>query len=90
MLRTTPEFIDRQPKGHFAVAVRNLTSTAVSLRIPFGYLEDMPHLSDEEMATLRDRMRERYAVYWKEIVPTAPGAPIPIDPDAVDTSAASW
>jgi hypothetical protein len=67
MLRCTPEFVFDQPKGHFAVSVRNMTGAAVSLRIPFGHLEAMPRMTNEEFSVIRNAMRERYAVHWKEV-----------------------
>jgi hypothetical protein len=65
-MRCSPEFIYDQPKGHFAALVRNMTGAAVSLRIPFGHLEAMPRMTTEEFRVVRDAMRERYAVHWKE------------------------
>jgi hypothetical protein len=67
MLRCTPEFIDAQPKGFFAASVRNLTATAVSLCVPFGYLEGMPRMTTEQFDRVRADVRERYAVYWKDV-----------------------
>jgi hypothetical protein len=67
LLRSTPDFIERQTKGHFAASVRNLTTSAVSLTVPFGHLEAMPRMTEEEFGQVRSEMRERYAVHWKEI-----------------------
>jgi len=67
MLRTTPEFIEEQPKGHFAAFVRNMTPHAVSLRVPFGRLEAMERLSPPEWEALRGQMRSRYAVPYSEV-----------------------
>lgn len=67
MLRTDPEFIERQPKGHFAAFVRNRTDQAVSLRIPFGRLEAMERMGYEDEIRVRDAMRTRYAVHYKEV-----------------------
>src|SRR5665213_747308 len=87
MMRCTPEFIDGQPKGHFAAHVRNLTSSAVSLRIPFGHMEAMPRMTQSEFERVRAKIREQYAVYWKEMGQEAemPKSPPVINPDAVDT-----
>ena len=48
MLRTTPEFIERQPRGSFAAFIRNSTDEAVSLRASFGLLEKFPRMSEGE------------------------------------------
>jgi hypothetical protein len=67
LLRCTPEFIDSQPKGCFAAAVRNMTSSAVSLRIPFGHLEAQPRMTQGQFEALRSTMRQRYAVHWQDV-----------------------
>ncbi|MDO8878372.1 MAG: ATP-binding protein, partial [Pseudolabrys sp.] len=61
-MRTTPDFIESQSRGSFAAYVRNFTSNAVSLRIPFGVLEDQERMTAGEQSALRDRMRAQYAV----------------------------
>jgi L-ascorbate metabolism protein UlaG (beta-lactamase superfamily) len=65
-MRTTPEFIESQSKGSFAAYVRNFTPNAVSLRVPFGELEDMQQMTKAQAAAVRDRMRARYAVPFSE------------------------
>ena len=67
MLRTTPEFIERQPRGSFAAFIRNSTDGAVALRAPFGLLESLPRMSNEETATLRDHLRSLYAVHYRQV-----------------------
>jgi len=64
ILRCSPEFILDQPKGCFSAFVRNFTQSAVSLRIPFGYLEAMPRMDGAEENAVRKRTREKYAVNW--------------------------
>lgn len=61
-MRTTPDFIESQSRGFFAAHVRNFTSNAVSLGIPFGVLEDQERMTASEQSALRDRMRSQYAV----------------------------
>jgi hypothetical protein len=65
MLRCTPKFIEGQPKGHFAASIRNFTPSAVSLRIPFGRLENMPRMTPAEFLQVRAAMRAQYAVPWQ-------------------------
>ncbi len=67
MLRCTPSFIEEQKKGHFAAFVRNHTEHAVSIGVPFGQIESMPHMSDAEWQRVRAQMRERYAVHYSEV-----------------------
>ena len=47
-MRTTTEFIARQPKYSFAAYVRDVTDAAVSLEIPFVDFNQLPKMSDEE------------------------------------------
>ena len=75
MLRCSPEFVFAQPKGHFAVSVRGVTNTAVSLGVPFGYLEAMPRMTAAEQDAVRAANRARYAVPWEEIGREPPPAP---------------
>lgn len=86
MLRCEPEFIESQRKGQFAVFVRNLTDRAISLRIPFGRLEDMPRVSDNEWQRVRDSVRARYAARPDMPRPaaTGPDAPTPAAPEGDD------
>ena len=62
-MRTTPTFILGQHKGtnetHFACYVRNATTTALSLAIPFGAMEKEPAMSDEAYRTLLEENRSR-------------------------------
>ena len=97
MLRCPPEFIEAQSKGQFAASVRNMTSAAVSLRIPFGHLEAMPRMTDEQQEKVRNIMRERYAVFWKDVnqeilaedASEARVARLRVNPDTIDTAPAS-
>ena len=76
-MRTTPDFIESQSRGCFAAHVRNFTSNAVSLRIPFGVLEDQERMTPAEQSALRDRMRAQYAVVDTEAKPSAAAGPFP-------------
>lgn len=66
MLRCTPEFIEGQPKLHFAAFIRNFTPSAVALSVPFGRLESMPRMTPAELLQVRSDMRAQYAVPWRE------------------------
>ncbi len=92
-METKPEFIRSQPKGSFAAYVKGTTPSAVSLRIPFFTMENMPKLSDAEREQIRDDMRRRYAIPFTEPVQgdnfemTEPD--VPTEPEAGDDIAPS-
>ena len=69
-----PEMIQRQPKGSFAAYVRGLTERAIPMSFPFFVLEKMPQRSAEEIDTVRERSRERYA---EPLYPTGSDEPPP-------------
>lgn len=77
MLRCEPDFIERQPKGHFAAFVRNFTDRAIALRIPFGRLEAMARMSEVEWQQVRDGVRTRYAAPFDLTRPAATGPDAP-------------
>lgn len=54
-------FIDQQPKLSFATFVRGITSSAVSLQFPYGVIEDMDVMDDEDAEILQNVMRAKYA-----------------------------
>jgi hypothetical protein len=64
-MRTTPDFIADMTKHakstDFACFVRNYTSNAVRLAIPFGTLEAHPKMLKEAHARMVATNRERYA-----------------------------
>ena len=67
LLHTTAEFIEAQPKGTFAAHVRGLTSTAVPLSIPFGYMEKMPRMDAANGEQLCAATRRKYAVHYTDV-----------------------
>ena len=77
MLYCDASLIEAQPKGHFAAYIRGVTKTALPLKFPFGYLEDKPHMTQEERAALQEVMRERYAVHYSKL--TTESAPFAAD-----------
>ncbi len=82
--RCPAEFLLSQKKQRdyteFACHVRNFTSTALSVRIPLGYVESLPILDLSEYRLLLEKNREQYSAPPMEIpsvqFPPAPG-PIP-------------
>ena len=94
MLRCEPSFIERQPKGAFAAFARNVTDNAISMRFPFGVLEGLPHLEEDDDAflALRAQMRERYAVPYRDVeqsISDRLDQPNVDDPDSEARAAAS-
>ena len=74
MLYCAPEMIEALPKGNFAAHIRGITKSALPLSFPFGYLERLPKMSDDERAQLQQAMRDRYAVHYSAL--EAMAAPI--------------
>ena len=74
-MRTTPDFLLGQHKGtqstSFACYVRNLTSTAISLTVPFGTLEQQPTMDEVYFDSLIAENRARLSVL---ATPTEPSA----------------
>ena len=70
MLSCEPGLIEAQPKGNFAASIRGVTTNAIPLAFPFGYLESKKRMSEHEEGLLRDVMRERHAVPYAELGPT--------------------
>lgn len=64
-MRCKAEFITSQRKHDdhttFAAYVRNLTSTALSLTVPFGSMDRLPQMTREVHTELRERNRRRYS-----------------------------
>lgn len=64
-LRCDADFLLAQKKGRehtqFACYVRNFTGGAISARIPLGYVDSLPKLSDADMARLLEENRARYS-----------------------------
>ena len=62
-MRCKPEFIAQQTKtdraATFAIYVRNVTPTAVTLTVPFGMLEGQPQMSEQAYARLIANNRAR-------------------------------
>jgi len=88
MMRTTPDFIERRPKGEFAAFIRNVTPSAISVRVPFGFLEARERMTSEEWQDVRGMMRQRYAVHHSEVLRKAAAEPMKqgaeTNPDDID------
>lgn len=67
MLYTDPGLIERQPKGSFAAYARGVSSGAVPLSFPLGWLEAKDRMSVEEQAELKAKMRACYAVHYTNL-----------------------
>lgn len=66
-LRTTPDVIEGVPVGTFAAYAKGSTPGAVPYKVPFGALESLGQMSDEDFAHIRSEMREKYAVHFDEV-----------------------
>ena len=67
MLYCPPELIEALPKGSYAAHIRGVTKSALPLSFPFGYMERLPKMSDDERGQLQQAMRDRYAVHHSEL-----------------------
>jgi hypothetical protein len=82
-MRTTPDFITGMAKHskstEFACYVRNYTSNAVRLKIPFGRLERAERMTLEQQAQIVAGNRQRYAAERDQprTAATEPGSPPP-------------
>lgn len=90
-MRTDADFLTGMSKGphatEFACYVRNFTSNAVRLTIPFGTLEAAPTMSAKDRALVIARNRERIAA-GPDLSRTAAAGPEPTPPNAGDGAAA--
>jgi len=79
-MRCKPEFIAQQTKtdraATFAIYVRNVTPTAVTLTVPFGTLEAQPKMSDQAYARLIANNRARLSS--PATIPPEPRHPDPL------------
>lgn len=85
MLGCSPELIESRPKASFAASVRGLTTGALPLQFPLGYMEDLPRMTKGERAELQSAMRDRYAVP----IALVDNVPKPTDAPAAAEAAAS-
>ena len=80
-MRTSAEFISAMHKGprstQFACYVRNYTTNALQLEIPFGSLESSERMSASEQVALLAENERRYAVGRDEPRPSATGPDLP-------------
>ena len=74
MLGCDAALIEAQPKLAFAASIRGVTKGALPLRFAPGRLEALPEMSEQEWDTVREAMRERYAVHYTDLA-SKPEAP---------------
>lgn len=97
MMATDATFIEGQSKGSFATYIRGVIKAVLPLKLPFGVMENLPQMTDEEREQLQQVMRDKYAVHYTELagVGTAGGeaeesnskSDDADNPDIADTSA---
>jgi hypothetical protein len=91
-MRTSPEFLlsmkKRQDYSEFALAVRNLTTEALQVDIPLGYLENSPVLQHGEHAILlqQNQLRIAYDPNIEDAEIIEPEAVFPVAPPAESNS----
>jgi hypothetical protein len=96
-MRTTPEFILKQPPFHFAACVRGLTDAAMSIGIPKIDMNAASRMTVEEQRVVRQGIRDKYAVSVGGVQPAAPlqtqAAALAANPDnnvETDEAATKW
>lgn len=72
-LRCEPEFFYSLPRGTFAAYIRDLTTTALALKIPYHDMRTLPRMTPAEQSALRDKMRAQYSN--PKVRPAAPLEP---------------
>ncbi len=70
-MRTSPDTITAMRKlpdhAEFAIFVKNVTDGAMRLRVPFGQMEALPKMSNEQFDSLRALQRQRYCLPVDEV-----------------------
>ena len=96
-MRTTPEFILKQPPFHFAAYVRGLTDAAMSIGIPKIDMNAAARMTPDEQRLVRQGIRDKYAMPIGAVQSTAPPqtepstAPVESDIDIeTDAAATKW
>ena len=67
MMSAEQSLIESQPKGTFAAYIRGVTKSALPLKFPFGFMEQMDKMTTGEHDALRKIMREKYAVHYSQL-----------------------
>ncbi len=63
-MRCGPEYIEKQPRGSFAISLRG---KVLSYKTKLGLMEGLDHMTEEQFAEIRDEMRAKYAVHYSQI-----------------------
>jgi hypothetical protein len=71
-MRAKPELLEHQPRGSFAVFIRNFTDSAMSVQFPDRLMEREPKMLAAEFQRVRDRVRARYATGRASSLQTSP------------------
>lgn len=89
-LRTTTDFIRSLPRGTFATFIRDVTPTALALKIPYTDVSTLPQMTAAEQQAIRERMRAQFSFSPQkpdaplpQVLPTAP--PLPAAPTFPET-----
>lgn len=66
-LRTDAGFIESQKKLSFAAFIKGQTERAVTLAIEPGQMEGLDRMDEDDFESVREEMRQRYAVHYTEL-----------------------
>jgi hypothetical protein len=84
-LRSDTDSLRSLPRGTFATYVRDLTSSALALKVPYANLARLPRISHVEQKAIRDRMRAEYS--FSPIAQPSESAASPVAGNPVQTEA---
>jgi hypothetical protein len=84
-LRSDTDSLRSLPRGTFATYVRDLTPSALALKVPYANLARLPRISHVEQKAIRDRMRAEYS--FSPIAQPFESAASPVAGNPVQTEA---
>jgi hypothetical protein len=71
-LRCDAEFLYSLPRGTFATFIRDLTPSALALKVPYTDLSRLPLMTDADQRAIRQRMRDQFSFTPPTNLPPAP------------------
>jgi hypothetical protein len=80
-LRSNTDSLRSLPRGTFATYVRDLTPSALALKVPYVNMARLPRISHAEQKAIRDRMRAEYS--FSPLAQPSEPAPPPVGANPV-------
>lgn len=79
-LRMDAEVLRSLPRGTFGTFVRDITPQGIQLQVHKPNLDSLPRITDDELATLRERMRASFSEAPHEFKQAASRPVLPVQP----------